>query len=214
MSKSVAVLGLGKYGRSLAENLYLMGADVLAVDRNHSLIDEFAGKCTSAVCANLENEDEVEALGLKNMDIVVSAMGNNLAAAIMACAVAKENGVPLIVAKSSSDRMSSILLKIGVDKILDPEGEGGMRSARILLSNSFKDFLEIDSNMYIVEMYAKDEWIGKNLIELELRKKYRMNVIAVREKGKKWCFSGPKDPIKKGMALLIAMETKDLSKWK
>ena len=192
MGKSVAVLGLGKYGKSLAENLYMMGADVLAVDKDNELINEFAGKCTSAVCANLENEDEVEALGLKNMDIVVCATGN-LAAAIMSVAVAKEKGVPLIVAKTSSDRMSSILLKIGVDKILDPEGEGGMRSARILLSKSFKDFLEIDSNMYIVEMYVKDEWVGKNLIELELRKKHRMNVIAVRKKDQKWGCLGSAD---------------------
>ena len=212
MGKSVAVLGLGKYGKSLAENLYMMGADVLAVDKDKELIKEFAGKCTSAVCANLENEDEVEALGLKNMDIVVCATGN-LAAAIMSVAVAKEKGVPLIVAKTSSDRMSSILLKIGVDKILDPEGEGGMRSARILLSKSFKDFLEIDSNMYIVEMYVKDEWIGKNLIELGLRQKHRMNVIAVREKGQKWCFSSPQEPLHKDMVLLIAMEKKDVNKW-
>ena len=169
MSKSIAVLGLGQYGRSLAENLYLMGADVLAVDKDKDLIDDFAGKCTSAVCANLENEDEVEALGLKNMDIVVSCTGN-LAAAIMAVAVAKENNVPLIVAKSSSERMSSILLKIGVDKILNPEDEGGRRSARILLSSFYKDYYEIDSNLYIIEMYPKAEWIGKNLIELDLRK--------------------------------------------
>ena len=212
MGKSVAVLGLGKYGKSLAENLYMMGADVLAVDKDKEVINEFAGKCTSAVCANLENEDEVEALGLKNMDIVVCATGN-LAAAIMSVAVAKEKNVPLIVAKTSSDRMSSILLKIGVDKILDPEGEGGMRSARILLSKSFKDFFEIDSNMYIVEMYVKDEWVGKNLIELELRKKHRMNVIAVREKGQKWCFSSPQEPLQKDMVLLIAMEKKDVNKW-
>ena len=212
MGKSVAVLGLGKYGKSLAENLYMMGADVLAVDKDKELINEFAGKCTSAVVANLENEDEVEALGLKNMDIVVCATGN-LAAAIMSVAVAKEKGVPLIVAKTSSDRMSSILLKIGVDKILDPEGEGGMRSARILLSKSFKDFLEIDSNMYIVEMYVKDEWVGKNLIELELRKKHRMNVIAVRRKDQKWGFSSPSEPLEKDMVLLIAMEKKDVNKW-
>ena len=212
MGKSVAVLGLGKYGKSLAENLYMMGADVLAVDKDKEIINEFAGKCTSAVCANLENEDEVEALGLKNMDIVVCATGN-LAAAIMSVAVAKEKGVPLIVAKTSSDRMSSILLKIGVDKILDPEGEGGMRSARILLSKSFKDFFEIDSNMYIVEMYVKDEWIGKNLIELELRKKHRMNVIAVRKKDQKWGFSSPQEPLQKDMVLLIAMEKKDVNKW-
>lgn len=212
MGKSVAVLGLGKYGKSLAENLYMMGADVLAVDKDKELINEFAGKCTSAVCANLENEDEVEALGLKNMDIVVCATGN-LAAAIMSVAVAKEKGVPLIVAKTSSDRMSSILLKIGVDKILDPEGEGGMRSARILLSKSFKDFLEIDSNMYIVEMYVKDEWVGKNLIELGLRQKHRMNVIAVRKKDQKWGFSSPDEPLEKDMVLLIAMEKKDVNKW-
>lgn len=212
MGKSVAVLGLGKYGKSLAENLYMMGADVLAVDKDKELINEFAGKCTSAVCANLENEDEVEALGLKNMDIVVCATGN-LAAAIMSVAVAKEKGVPLIVAKTSSDRMSSILLKIGVDKIIDPEGEGGMRSARILLSKSFKDFLEVDSNMYIVEMYVKDEWVGKNLIELGLRQKHRMNVIAVRKKDQKWGFSSPNEPLENDMVLLIAMEKKDVNKW-
>ena len=212
MGKSVAVLGLGKYGKSLAENLYMMGADVLAVDKDKEVINEFAEKCTSAVCANLENEDEVEALGLKNMDIVVCATGN-LAAAIMSVAVAKEKGVPLIVAKTSSDRMSSILLKIGVDKILDPEGEGGMRSARILLSKSFKDFLEIDSNMYIVEMYVKDEWVGKNLIELGLRQKHRMNVIAVRKKDQKWGFSSPDEPLERDMVLLIAMEKKDVNKW-
>ena len=212
MGKSVAVLGLGKYGKSLAENLYMMGADVLAVDKDKELINEFAGKCTSAVCANLENEDEVEALGLKNMDIVVCATGN-LAAAIMSVAVAKEKNVPLIVAKTSSDRMSSILLKIGVDKIIDPEGEGGMRSARILLSKSFKDFLEVDSNMYIVEMYVKDEWVGKNLIELGLRQQHWMNVIAVRKKDQKWGFSSPNEPLEKDMVLLIAMEKKDVNKW-
>ena len=211
MSKSIAVLGLGKYGRSLAENLYLMGADVLAVDKDKDLIDDFAGKCTSAVCANLENEDEVEALGLKNMDIVVSCTGN-LAAAIMAVAVAKENNVPLIVAKSSSERMSSILLKLGVDKILNPEGEGGRRSARILLSSFYKDYYEIDSNLYIIEMYPKAEWIGKNLIELDLRKKNKMNVIGIREKGQKWGFSSPQIPITKDMVLLIAMEKKALYK--
>ena len=110
--------------------------------------------------------------------------------------------------------MSSILLKIGVDKILDPEGEGGMRSARILLSKSFKDFLEVDSNMYIVEMYVKDEWVGKNLIELGLRQKHRMNVIAVRKKDQKWGFSSPNEPLEKDMVLFIAMEKKDVNKWR
>ena len=89
MSKSVAILGLGKYGRSLAEHLYSAGVDVLVADKNKDLIEDIADKCTSAVCANLTDEDAVLALGLKNMDIVVSAMGGNLAASIMAVAVAR-----------------------------------------------------------------------------------------------------------------------------
>ena len=213
MKKSVAVLGLGKYGKSLSENLYKMGADVLAVDSNEELINEFAGRCTSAVCANLTNEDEVVSLGLKNMDIVVVAMGRNLAASIMSIAVAKEQGVPLVVAKSSSERMSSILLKVGADKILDPEGEGGARSARILISSSFKDFFQIDENMYMIEMEPRKEWIGKNLIELGLRKSFNLNVVAVREKGKLWHFVDPSVPFTQDSLLLIVMEKQHMKKW-
>ncbi|MBR4760208.1 MAG: TrkA family potassium uptake protein [Lachnospiraceae bacterium] len=213
MKKSVAVLGLGKYGRSLTESLYRMGADVLAVDCNEELVDEYASKCTSAVCANLANEDEVLQLGLKNMDIVVTAMGRNLAPSIMSVAVAKEQGVPFVVAKSSSERMSSILLKVGADKILDPEGEGGMRSARILISSAFKDFFELDENMYMIEMEPKKDWIGKNLIELQLRHKMNVNVVAIREKGKLWRFVDPKEAFTKDSLLLIVMEKKHMKKW-
>ncbi len=213
MKKSVAVLGLGKYGKSLSENLYQMGADVLAVDNNEELINEFSGKCTTAVCANLVNEDEVEALGLKNMDIVVVAMGRNLAASIMSIAVAKEQGVPLVVAKSSSERMSTILLKVGADKILDPEGEGGIRSAKILLSSHFKDFFRLDDNMYMIEMEPKKEWIGKSLIELSLRKTLNVNVVAIRERGELWRFVDPQEKFTQSCVLLIVMEKKHMKKW-
>ncbi len=214
MKKSIAVLGLGKYGRSLAENLYKMGADVLAVDIKEELINEISDKCTSAVCADLTNEEDVSALGLTNMDIVVAAMGRNLAASIMSVAVAKDQGVPLVVAKTSTDRMSSILTKVGADKIIDPEEEGGLRSARILMSASFMDFFEIDENMYMIEMKPKKEWVGKNLMELELRKKLNLNVLAVREKGEKWSFVDPKKPFTESCAILIVMEKKDMKKWK
>lgn len=214
MKKSVAVLGLGKYGRSLAENLYALGADVLAVDNNERTVEEFASKCTSAVCADLSNEEEVSALGLKDMDIVVVATGDDLSASIMSIAVAKEEGVPVVVAKSSSDRMSSILLKVGADKILDPEGEGGMRSARILLSSSFKDYFQLDENMYMVEMSPRNDWIGKNLVELDLRSRHSLNVVAVKEKGQLWHFVNPKETITPDSVLLIVMEKKHLNNWK
>lgn len=210
MSKSVAVLGLGKYGRSLAENLYLMGADVLAVDSDPDLIEEFADKCTSAVCANLANEDEVVALGLKSMDIVVCAMGGNLAASIMAVAVAKEQGVPIVVAKASTPRMASLLKKVGANKVLDPEGQGGHRSAQILMSSLFKDFFELDSNMFMIEMAPKKEWIGKTVLELNLRKTMQLNVVAVKSKGGLWHFVEPTSRFTEKSVVLIVVEKKDL----
>lgn len=214
MKKSIAVMGLGKYGKSLVEKLYRMGADVMAVDADEEAVREIAGKCTSGICANLENEREVSALGLKHMDIVVSAIGNNLAASITVVSVAKEQGVPLVIAKSSSEHMSSVLMKVGADRIIDPEGEGGMRLARILISSSFKDFYEIDENMYVIETQAKKEWVGKNLVELELRKSMNVNVIAVKEPDHHWHFVNPKASLTADSVLLIAVERKDMDKWK
>ncbi len=205
MKKSIAVLGLGKYGKSLAENLYRMGADVLAVDNDEEIVKDFADRCTAAVCADLSSEDEVNALGLKSMDIVVTAMGRNLAASIMSIAVAKELGVPLVIAKSTSERMSSILLKVGADRILNPEGAGGKRSARILLSSSLVDFFEVDENMDLAEMMPKKEWIGKTLIDLNLRKKQNMNVVAIKDAGGHWDFADPKKPLTEESTMLIAL---------
>ena len=206
MKKSVAVLGLGKYGKSLSEHLYRMGADVLAVDRNMKIIEELSDKCTTAVCANLDNEDEVNALGLKNMDIVVTSMGGDLAASILCVTVAKEQGVPIVISKASSDRMASILRKVGADKVIDPEGEGGARSARIMVSSIFKDFYELDENMYMIEMIPRPEWIGKDLVELNLRGNMGLNIVAVRSKNQKFHFVNPKSKFHKDDILLIVTE--------
>ena len=212
MSRSIAVLGLGKYGRSLAEHLYQLGADVLAVDQDEDLVEEIAPKCTSAVWASLDNEEEVKALGLENMDVVVTAMGNNLGATVLSIAVAKEQGVPLVVAKSSTGVMSSILRKVGADKVIDPEGEGGLRSAKILLSQSFKDFFKLDENMYMIEINPRKEWIGKTLREIELRKTRNINVVAIREKGGLWGFAAPSIRLKEEHLLLIGVEEKDMNR--
>ncbi len=212
MKKSVAVLGLGNYGKSLAEKLYDMGADVLVVDKDENLIKEFSSKCSAAICADLCNEEAVAALGLKNMDVVITSVAKNLTASIIAVAVAKEQGVPLIIAKSSSDRMSSILLRVGANKVIDPEEEGGIRSARILMSSSFKDFFKLDDNMYVVEMAPKKDWIGKSLLELGLRKTLSINVIAIKKKGGLWQFVDSKTKFEEENSLLVVMEKKDVQK--
>ena len=121
MAKSIAVLGLGKFGMSLVRGLNEMGADVLAVDKVEANVKEIAASCASAVCADLSNEENLLKLGLEDMDSVVIAMGESLEPSILSVAVSKELGVPMIVAKSSSKRMSSILLKVGANRVIMPE---------------------------------------------------------------------------------------------
>ncbi|MCR4996819.1 MAG: TrkA family potassium uptake protein [Butyrivibrio sp.] len=214
MKKSVAVLGLGKYGRSVAKSLYAIGEDVLVADKDERRIRDISSKVTSAVCADLENEDEVMALGLQNMDIVITAMGGNIAASIMAVSIAKEKGVPLVIAKSSSSRMATILQRVGADKIIDPEKEGGVRSARILASQSIHDYYELDDNLCLVELQPRNSWLGKSLIELDLRKKHNMNVAAIKEKGGNWRYINPSHKLTENNLLMAILEKKDIEKWK
>ena len=147
MAKSIAVLGLGKFGMSLVRSLSEMGADVLAVDKVEAYVQEIANYCSEAICADLANEEDLNKLGLKEMDIVVCAMGESLEASILSVAVAKEQGVPLIVAKSSSARMSSILRKVGANRVIMPEEYAGARSAAMLVSESVLDYFELGSQI-------------------------------------------------------------------
>ncbi len=212
MKKSVAVLGLGRYGVSLAKSLYEMGADVLVVDKDEDAVNEMADHCTVGICADLENEEELKALDLQNMDIVVSAMGRSLAASIMVVTDAKEAGVPLVVAKSSSKRMSSILKKVGADKVIIPEEYGGHQSARILASDTVLDYFQVDEEMVMIEIKPKEHWIGRNLIELELRKKYKVNVVAEKEGDGPWRLIDPQKVITKDSVLLIVLGKEDMNK--
>ena len=214
MKKSVAILGLGKYGCSLAQSLHDMGQDVLVADKNESLIKDISSKVTAAVCANLESEDEVNALGLQNMDIVITAMGGNIAASIMCISIAKDKGVPTVIAKTSSARMAKILSRVGADKIIDPEQEGGVRSARILASTSIHDYFELDDNLCMVELQPRSTWIGKSLMELNLRQKYNMNVAAIKEKGGSWGYVSPTKKLNEKNLLMVILEKDDLRKWK
>ncbi len=205
-------MGLGKYGISLAKNLYNMGADVLVADDDPDVLKEMVGNCTTAIKADLEVEEEILALDLKNMDIVVVAMAGNLSASILAVTIAKEKGVPLVVAKSSGDRMSSILRKIGADKIIIPEESSGFQSARILLSDTLLDYFKVDDNLSMIEMRPEEKWVGKSLIDLNLRKKFNMNVVAIKKGSDNWQIIDPSKPLPADSRLLIVIDTESLSK--
>lgn len=214
MTKSIAVLGLGKYGISLVRSLYEMGADVLAVDKEDAYVKEVADYCTAAVCADLLIEENLLTLGLKDMDIVVVAMGDSLEASILSVAVAKELGVPMIAAKSSSPRMSSILKKVGANKVIMPEEHAGRRSAALLVSDTVLDYFQVGNHLSMIEMYPLEEWVGKSLAELNVRRKYKINIVARKDAGSDWVPVDPEEPLAEKSRLLAVTDRKNLSNLK
>ena len=213
MSRSIAVLGLGKFGSSLAESLYSLGMDLMVVDRDPERIREFSSKSTVAVCANLENEEEIQALDLKHMDMVVVCMGTSLAPSVMCVLEAKNQGVPFVMAKALSTQMGTILKKVGADQVINPEAESGMRTARALASPTILDLFDVGENLCMIEMVPDEKWIGKTLLELDLRQKRGINVIATKAPGKSWTYLDAHSPIRRKATLLVVLEKKHLSQF-
>lgn len=212
MEKSIAVLGLGEFGQSLASNLALLGADVMVVDRDRELVQEYASKVTVSVCADLTDEQQLKELGLGNMDTVVVAMGTSLDSSVMSVMAAKDSNVPRVIAKATSPSMAAILTKVGADRVFNPEEESGRRIARLLTASTFLELFNVDDNLCVVEMKPKHKWIGKSLAQLDLRNKYNVNVIATASADGGWKFADPHLPIEETMRLLVAVEHKDLDR--
>ena len=210
MSKSIAVFGIGRFGRSLALTLSESGADVMAVDGDENVIEKIADKVTYAITADLKSAEAIQALGLEEMDAVVVAMGSDLKASIMSVMVSKELGVPFVMAKAADDRMGAILTKVGADKIIYPEEETGIRTARVLASDTFAELFDIDDNLSIIEMKPKKDWIGKNLIELNLRGRFNVNVIAIKDANKMQSSIDPKKPLDAEDTLYVIIDKKDI----
>lgn len=213
MSRSIAVLGLGKFGRSLAESLYSLGMDLMVVDRDPDLIREFSAKSTVAVCANLESEEEIQALDLKHMDMVVVCMGTSLGPSVMCVMEAKNQGVPFVMAKALSPQMATILKKVGADQVINPEAESGVRTARALASPTILDLFDVGDNLCMIEMVPDKKWIGKTLLDLNLRKTRGINVIAMKAGGNTWSYLDAHSPIKENATLLVVLEKKHLDQF-
>ena len=212
MKKSFAVLGIGKYGMSVARELSRAGAEVLAVDNDKERVNEIADEVTCAICADVCDTDTMETLGLSNMDGVIVAITGNFNASIMATITAKEAGVPFVLAKAEDEIHIKVLKKVGADKVIIPEKESGIRTARNIISQNIVDFIELSKDICVIEQEVEEEWVGKTLRELDLRQKRKMNIIALRKEEKVIVNVSPDIPMKKGMRLIVIIDRKDLSR--
>ncbi len=182
--KEYVVFGLGRFGSSVARQLEKNGCKVMAVDSDPDRVTALAEDVTVSMNADISDVNALDELGINNFDGAVIAMGGNLEASILATIWAKEHGVKNVIAKAYNQLQGRILAKVGADKVVYPEREMGVHLANSLVMNSLFDTIELSSEYSIVDMSVVKSWIGKNLIELKLRAKYHIEVIAVKRGGK------------------------------
>ena len=214
INQTYAVFGLGRYGRAVASELTKSGAEVLAVDTNEDIVNDAIDEIPLCKCADVTDHDVIKQLGIANVDVVIIAMGGNLEASVLSIMLCKEAGVKTVIAKCSDAMHQKILSRVGADIVVFPEKDSGTRLAKNLLSSGFVDIIELSKNVSMIELAMKKEWVGKNLLELNLRKKYSINVIAIRQNEDVRIDVDPSEVLTEDMKLIVVANTNKLSKLK
>ena len=182
--KSYVVIGMGKFGARVATRLCELNCEVLAVDRNSDLIQPLSNLVTQAVVADARDKDVLRALGVKDFDCAIVAIGDNLADSVLATMNLKELGAKYIVCKAADETHRQVLVKLGADKVVIPEQEQADRLAKNLSSPNVLDYIELSEEYGIVELPAPKSWQNKTLKELNVRAKLGVNILAVKQEGR------------------------------
>ncbi|MGX7091760.1 potassium channel family protein [Hutsoniella sourekii] len=183
-TKIVGVLGLGIFGRTVAEELSRYGHEVIAIDFKSENVNQVANFVTSASVGDFTDIQLLEHVGIQNCDIVVIATGSNLESSVLAIMQCKKLKVPQIVAKARSPIFEEVMYEVGVTTVIAPERDSGFRLATKIMRNHIEEVLRLDDDTSVVEFSIPKEWVGKTLQELDLRRKYDINLVGIRqEKG-------------------------------
>ena len=212
--RTYAVFGLGRYGIAVARELVDNGKEVIAVDCDQRLVNNAAAYLPVCKCGDITDAEVISRLGIGSIDTVIVCMASNLEASVMAVTLCKEAGVPMVIAKCANEMQQKILLRVGADKVVFPENESGIRLAKNLLSSGCVDMVSLAKNVAMIELDVKPEWAGKNLIELNLRKKYSINVVAVRQGEMVSVDIDPHAALEETDKLIVIANTEKLAKLK
>lgn len=177
-----AVIGLGRFGSSLAKELIKLGYEVLGIDKDEEAVDDMSEVLTHVVVADSIDEEVIRSLGLRNFDCVVVAIGNDIQASILTAILLKDVGVNVVVAKALSELHGKVLSKVGVDRVIYPERDMGIRVAHQLVSPNLLDYIELSNEYTIVELAVPRGLSGRSLKELNTRAKYGCSIVAINKK--------------------------------
>ena len=181
--KSYIVVGLGRFGTQVAKKLYELGCEVLAIDNSNTKVQQLSNDVTHAVVGDARDKEVLRALGAKDFDCAIVAIGDSLADSVLATMNLKELGVPKVVCKASDETHRQVLKKLGADQVVIPEQENADRLAKSLASRNVLDYIELSDDYGIIEVPAPAVWQDKSLIELNIRAKVGVNILAVRRGG-------------------------------
>ncbi len=210
--KQFAVVGLGRFGISLAKELYRLGHDVFAIDLNEERVKNIAPYVTSAIQADGTDLTALKALGISNVDALFVALARDISTSLLTALNAVELGIPKIYAKAYSEGHAKILHRLGVSKVYMPEIEMGQRIARELSHSNLLELIELDPENEIVEMMAPAPWHYKTIAQLNVRQKYGVTILLIRDAEKLIVSPSPQQQISPNSKLLLLGNEKQIQK--
>lgn len=211
-NKQFAVIGIGRFGESLIRELSRMGYDVLAIDIDEERVNDTVDIATHAVQCDAMDEETLKALGIRNFDVVIVAIGDNIQSNILTTIILKELGVKKVIAKAQNALHGKVLEKIGADIVIFPERDMAIKVARSLVSHNFLEQINLSSTYSIIELFTPKAFINKNLLALDLRKKMHVSIMAIRRGEEIIVAPGPDQTIFYGDVLVILGNNEDLEK--
>ncbi|MFW5996012.1 MAG: potassium channel family protein [Halanaerobiaceae bacterium] len=212
--KQFVVVGLGRFGVSLARSLSENGHNVLAIDTDPERVQDIASSVTHAVEADATDEEALKTLGVRNFDVAVVSIGNNIHANILSTLILKELGVPYVIVKAQDNLHGKVLTKVGADRVVYPERDMGVRIAHNLISSNVLDYIEFAPDYSIVEIAASRGMTGKTLAELEFRNRYDVNIMAIKRGQNINISPGAGDRVLEGDILIVMGKNRNLDRVK
>ena len=207
-AKQFLVLGLGRFGTSVARTLCELGQEVLAVDTDEHLVETIAPHVTQAIQLDATDEDALASLEVQSFDVAIVSIGQNTRDSILVSVLLKELGVPYLVAKANDELHAKVLRKIGVDRVVFPERDMGARIARSLLTPNVLELMELTGDYQIIEIRVPAKWVGNSIIDLNVRRRYGLNILAIH-RGERFLVSPAPDMLFEQGDTVLVMGRKD-----
>ncbi|WP_066313555.1 TrkA family potassium uptake protein [Bacillus sp. FJAT-29814] len=213
MADQFAVIGLGRFGLSIARSLFESGQEVLGVDVNEERVENAHPYVTHAIIADSTDEETLKSIGIRNFDTVIVAIGNDIQASILSVLMIKELGVKKVIAKALNKLHGQVLTKVGADWVVFPERDMGVRVAHQLLSPNVLNFIELSKDYSVEEIKIPEQMTDKTLRELDLRAKFNLSVIAIRHENDINISPSPDKIIDQGDVLVVIGKNRDLERF-